>query len=55
VGYALLTPYLALALKRVYSESTRAILLKAAALIALIVFLNGVANFVAIRLTHALA
>jgi hypothetical protein len=55
VGYALLTPYLVLALKRVYSESTGAILLKAGALIALIVFLNGVANFVAIRLTLALA
>jgi Protein of unknown function (DUF3667) len=55
VGYALLTPYLVLALKRVYSESTGAILLKAVALIGLIVFLNGVANFVAIRLTLALA
>jgi hypothetical protein len=54
VGYVLLTPYLALALKRVYSESTGAILLKAGALMALIVLLNAVANFVAIRLTLAL-
>src|SRR5262245_49541419 len=55
VGYALLVPYLVLALRRVYSESTGAILLKAGALIALIVFLDGVVNFVAIRLTLALA
>ena len=55
VGYALLIPYLVVALKRVYSASPRAILLKAGALIALIVLLNGVANFVAIRLTLALA
>src|SRR5262245_35260815 len=55
VGYALLAPYLVLALKRVYSEPTGAILVKAGALIALIVVLNGVANFVAIRLTLALA
>jgi hypothetical protein len=54
-GYVLLTPYLFLSLKRVYLESTGAILWKAAALIALIVVLNGVANFVAIRLTLALA
>jgi hypothetical protein len=54
VGYAFLTLYLVLALKRVYSESTGSILLKAGALIALTVFLNGVANFVAIRLTLAL-
>src|SRR5262245_29290688 len=55
VGYALLTPYLVLALKRVYAESLGAILLKAAALITVVVLLNGVANFVAIRLTLALA
>ena len=55
IGYALLTPYAVVALKRVYAESTRAILVKAAAFMALIVFLNGVANFVAIRLTLALA
>ena len=55
VGYALLTPYLVLALKRVYSESTGAILLKAGTLIALTVFLKWVANVVAIRLTLALA
>ena len=54
-GYALLTPDLVFALKRVYSESTGAILLKAGALIALIIVLNGVANFVVIRLTLALA
>jgi hypothetical protein len=55
IGYTLLMPYLVVALKRVYAESTRAILLKAAALIALIVALNGLANVVAIRLTLALA
>ena len=55
LGYALLIPYLVVALKRVYSESHPATLMKAAALIALIVVLNGVANFVAIRLTLALA
>ena len=54
-GYALLTPYLVLALKRVYREPTGAILLKAGVLIALIVILNSVANFVAIRLTLAFA
>jgi hypothetical protein len=54
IGYALLTPYLVVAMNRVYRESTRATLLKASALIVLIVFLNGVANFVAIRLTLAL-
>src|SRR5262245_31680800 len=53
VGYALLTVYLILALKRVYTESTGKILLKACALSALIVLLNGVSNFVAIRLTLA--
>jgi hypothetical protein len=55
VGYAVLTPYLALALKRVYSESTGATLLKTGTLSALILVLNGVANFVAIRLTLTLA
>jgi uncharacterized membrane protein len=55
LAYAVLIPYLAVALARVYSESTRTILWKAAALIVLIVVLNGVANFVAIRLTLALA
>jgi hypothetical protein len=54
VGYALLTPYLVLALKRVYAEPTATILLKAGALLVLVVLLNGVANFVAIRLTLAL-
>jgi hypothetical protein len=55
LGYAVLTPYLAFALKRVYSESTGATLLKTGTLSALILFLNGVANFAAIRLTLALA
>jgi hypothetical protein len=54
VGYALLTPYLVLALKRVYPGPTGVTLLKAGVLIALIMFLNGIANFVAIRLTLAL-
>src|SRR5262245_21073121 len=54
VGYAVLTPYLVLALKRVYSESTGTILLKASALLVAIVVLNGVANFLSIRLTLSL-
>jgi len=54
-GYLCLTPYLVLALKRVYAEPTGAVLAKAAVLVAVIVVLNGVANFVAIRLTLALA
>jgi len=55
VGYVLFTAYLFLALTRVYSESTGAIVLKAGTLSALIVVLNRVVNFVAIRLTLALA
>jgi hypothetical protein len=55
VGYAVLTPYLILALKRVYREPTGAILWKARVLILLIIVLNGVSNAVAIRLTLALA
>jgi hypothetical protein len=54
-GYTLVAPYLVFALKRVYQESASASLWKAAALFALIVFLNGVANFLAIRLTLVLA
>jgi hypothetical protein len=55
VGYALLTPYLILALKRVYCEPTGVILWKAGVVILLIIVLNRVANAVAIRLTLALA
>jgi hypothetical protein len=54
-GYALLVPYLVIALKRVYVEPMGLILLKAGALMLLVVSLNGLANFVAIRLTLALA
>jgi hypothetical protein len=50
----LITPYLVLALQRVYSESTRAILLKACALLVLTICLNRLADFVAIRITLAL-
>lgn len=54
VGYLLLVPYLVVALKRVYAESTGVILLKAGALMLVVVAFNGLANFVAIRLTFAL-
>jgi hypothetical protein len=54
-GYTFLVPYLVVALKRVYAESMGLILLKAGALMLLVVTLNGLANFVAIRLTLALA
>jgi hypothetical protein len=53
-GYALIVPYLILALRRVYSESTGVILWKAGALVVLTVALNGLANFAAIRLTLGL-
>jgi hypothetical protein len=55
VGYAFLVPYLVVALKRVYAEPIGLILLKAGTLTLLVVSLNGLANFVAIRLTLALA
>jgi len=54
-GYMILVPYLVLALKHVYAESRAAILLKAGALIAGNVALNGIANVAAIRLSLALA
>ena len=53
-GYALIVPYLILALKRVYAESTWAVAVKGAALILLTLVLNNLASFVAIRLTLAL-
>ena len=53
-GYIVILPYLILALRRVYEESTRAIVLKGAVLLLLTVALNGLANFTAIRLTLAL-
>jgi hypothetical protein len=55
VGYALLTRYLILALKRVYREPTGVILWKAGVVILLIIVLNRIANAVAIRLTLTLA
>ena len=54
-GYALLVPYLIVGLKRVYAESMFVILLKGSALLLLVIILNGVANFAAIRLTLAFA
>jgi len=53
-GYVLLLPYLILALKRVYAESTTAVALKGAALLLLTIALDNFANFTAIRLTLAL-
>ena len=53
-GYVLLAPYVILALKRVYTEPTGLILLKAGALLLLTIVLNGLANFAAIRMTLAL-
>jgi hypothetical protein len=44
-----------IALKRVYPEPMGLILVKAGALMLLVVSLNGLANFAAIRLTLALA
>ena len=53
-GYAVIVPYLIVALKRVYAESTRLILLKGAALFLLTAVLNNLASFAAIRMTLAL-
>jgi hypothetical protein len=53
-GIALIVPYLILALKRVYTESTGVILLKAAPLLFLTIVLNNLASFTAIRMTLAL-
>jgi hypothetical protein len=53
-GYAVIVPYLILALKRVYAESTGVILLKAAPLLLLTTVLNNLASFAAIRMTLAL-
>lgn len=53
-GYALILPYLIVALKRVYGESTGVILLKTAPLLLLTIVLNGLASFAAIRITFAL-
>jgi hypothetical protein len=53
-GFALIVPYLILALKRVYTESTGVILLKAAPLLFLTIVLNNLASFTAIRMTLAL-
>jgi hypothetical protein len=53
-AFALIVPYLILALKRVYAEPTGVILLKAAALLLLTLVLNNVASLAAIRVTLAL-
>ena len=53
-GYAVIVPYLIVALKRVYAESTGVIVLKAALLLLLTVVLNNLASFAAIRMTLAL-
>jgi hypothetical protein len=53
-GYALILPYLIVALKRVYKESAVAIVLKGTVLFLLTVVLNNLANLAAIRITLAL-
>ena len=53
-GYALIVPYLILALKRVYAESTGLIVLKGVLLLVLTAILNNLASFAAIRMTLAL-
>ena len=53
-GYALIGPYLILALKRVYAESIGVILWKAALVLLLTLALNNLASFAAIRMTIAL-
>ena len=50
-GYAVLLPYLILALRRVYSEPVGTTLLKGAALFLITVVLNNLASFTAIRST----
>lgn len=52
-GYAVILPYLILALKRVYAESTGSILSKTVPLVILSAILNNLASFMAIRLTLA--
>jgi len=54
IGYVVITTYLMVALKRVYSESTRMTLLKGAAILLLTLVVNAFANFSAIRITLAL-
>jgi hypothetical protein len=53
-AFAFIVPYLILALKRVYPESTGVTLAKAGALLLLTLVLNGLADFAAIRITLAL-
>ena len=53
-GYALLLPYVIVALKRVYADSNAAVALKGAVLLVLTIAFNTAVNFVAIRLTLAL-
>jgi hypothetical protein len=53
-GYAVIVPYLILALKRVYAESTGVIVAKAIPLLLLTLILNGLASYAAIRTTFAL-
>jgi hypothetical protein len=52
--YALVVPYLILALKRVYLQANGVTLLKASALLILTFAVNGFASYVAIRFTLAL-
>jgi hypothetical protein len=51
IGLCLLAVYLVLALKRVYSDTATAVLLKAVALFALMLAINYAASAAAIRLT----
>ena len=53
-AFALIVPYLIVALKRVYLEANGPILLKAGAVLVLTLVVNGLANLAAIRLTLAL-
>jgi hypothetical protein len=53
-AYALVAPYLAVALKRVYQQGNGVIVLKTCAVLSLTLAVNGVASSAAIRLTLAL-
>jgi len=53
-GYAIILPYLLLALKRVYAEPVAALAWKGAVAILLTIALNNAASSVAIRVTLAL-
>ena len=53
-AFALIVPYLIVALKRVYLEANGPILLKAGALLVLTLVVNAFANLAAIRITLAM-